>query len=312
MKIFTLILSLVCFSLSLLAQAPASFKYQAVARQADNTPYSNTEISIRINVLQGDVNGSSVFEETTPVTTSDLGLFSINVGAVGNDLALIDWSAGPYFIQVEMDPAGGSAFEMMGTSEVLSVPTAIYAEKAGNIGEAIQTLSVDQVSQTLMLSGGGSIPLSDLSNDLDSDPQNELQSIFIDPATQSLVLTAGGSIPLSDFGFSNGMDADSDPSNEIQTLSWNGANQEISISNGNSITIPLTAGEESAIIVDSDGDTKVVAENKNNNDKVLIELDGNEEVFFQRTTTNSLLMQFPNNSKNVISTLIMVLKQVLS
>jgi hypothetical protein len=59
----------------------------------------------------------------------------MNIGGgvlVSGNFSTIDWSAGPYFLEVEFDPAGGASFTSMGTSQLLSVPYALYAETSGN------------------------------------------------------------------------------------------------------------------------------------------------------------------------------------
>ena len=44
--------------------------------------------------------------------------------------AQIDWSKGPYFIKIETDPNGGTDYTIVGTSEMLSVPYALFALNA--------------------------------------------------------------------------------------------------------------------------------------------------------------------------------------
>ena len=46
----------------------------------------------------------------------------------------IDWSADDYYLQVGMDANGGTNFLTMGSTQLLSVPYALYAKSAGNTG----------------------------------------------------------------------------------------------------------------------------------------------------------------------------------
>jgi uncharacterized protein (TIGR02145 family) len=52
---------------------------------------------------------------------------------LGNGLPLtgtiagIDWSQGPYFVKTECDPTGGTSYSVTGTSQLLSVPYALFA-----------------------------------------------------------------------------------------------------------------------------------------------------------------------------------------
>lgn len=75
-------------------QAPKAFKYQAVARDAANQPYANTNLRLRIGV----VNAANLiaYLETHDVTTSDLGVFSLNVGQgtlLSGNFSNVNWGA---------------------------------------------------------------------------------------------------------------------------------------------------------------------------------------------------------------------------
>jgi len=114
---------------NIIAQAPQKISYQAVIRNNTGTLIENHNVSIRINIMQGF---NSVFEEIHNVNTNDNGLVSIEIGSI-NTLN-IDWSAGPYMIKTEVDPIGGSNYTIIGTSQLLSVPYALYSEKCGTPG----------------------------------------------------------------------------------------------------------------------------------------------------------------------------------
>jgi hypothetical protein len=75
-----------------------------------------------------------VYTETFSPTSNAYGLVNIEIGS-GNttdDFSTIDWSAGPYFIETAMDATGGTAYVVMGTSQLMSVPYALYAKTSGN------------------------------------------------------------------------------------------------------------------------------------------------------------------------------------
>ncbi|MDU9792276.1 hypothetical protein, partial [Helicobacter pylori] len=44
----------------------------------------------------------------------------------------INWGSGSKFTQVELDPAGGFSYMDMGTTQMLSVPYALYAAQSGS------------------------------------------------------------------------------------------------------------------------------------------------------------------------------------
>ena len=111
------------------AQAPEKFSYQAVIRDGSNNLVVNQSVGLRISILQG-MAMSQVYQETHSEMTNANGLVSLEVGdgltPVGT-FADIDWGAGPYYIQTEIDPTGGTSYSIMGTSELISVPYALYA-----------------------------------------------------------------------------------------------------------------------------------------------------------------------------------------
>ncbi|MBI4648238.1 MAG: hypothetical protein HY738_17055 [Bacteroidia bacterium] len=117
------------------AQTPLSFKYQAVARTLNGEPIINQEIGVRVSILQGSPSGNVLYTETHAPVTNFMGLFSINIGEGGTtgDFSSIDWSSGgSKWLQIEMDTSGGTAYMLIGSSELLSVPYALYAQNAAN------------------------------------------------------------------------------------------------------------------------------------------------------------------------------------
>ncbi len=134
-RIFT-ILAIVLLTANMFAQSPEKISYQAVIRNAGDALVTNTQISMQISILQGSVSGIAVYVETQTPTTNANGLVSIEIGAgtvVSGDLSTIDWANDTYFINTETDPAGGTSYSIIGTSQLLSVPYALYAKEAGNI-----------------------------------------------------------------------------------------------------------------------------------------------------------------------------------
>jgi len=127
------VLLVLCFAaVALQAQVPEKMSYQAVIRNSSDELVKNTKIGMRISILQGSVTGTEVYSETQTPTTNANGLVSIEFGG-GTGFDAIDWSSGVYFLKTETDISGGTNYTITGTSQLLSVPYALYAKTAGNV-----------------------------------------------------------------------------------------------------------------------------------------------------------------------------------
>lgn len=126
-----LLLSLMLlFSVGLFAQAPEGIPYQAVVRDGSGNLMASQSVSFQISILQTTSTGTAVYVETQSVTTNAYGLATFTIGggtAVTGTLGGVDWSTGPYFLKVEVDPAGGTSYTDLGTTQLMSVPYALYA-----------------------------------------------------------------------------------------------------------------------------------------------------------------------------------------
>jgi uncharacterized protein (TIGR02145 family) len=207
---------------SLLAQVPQSFNYQAVVRDAGGQIIANTQVGMKISILQGTVDGTAVcIEEFTP-TTNDFGLVTLAIGSMNTtDFADIDWSAGPYFIKVELDPAGGTSYGEMGTTQLLSVPYSLHAKTVESITEA------DPVFGSSIAGGITEVDTANWNNKLES-------YIETDPVFGASV--AAGISGTDTTNWNNKLDAEVDGSvtNEIQTISRTGLT--VTLTDGGSYT----------------------------------------------------------------------------
>jgi hypothetical protein len=117
--------------------------YQAVIRNSSNVLVANATVGIQVSILQGSASGAAVYVETQAPTTNANGLVSMQIGAgtvVSGSFTAINWAAGPYFIKIETDIAGGTNYTITSTSQMLSVPYALYADKAGAIALSPHTV----------------------------------------------------------------------------------------------------------------------------------------------------------------------------
>ena len=128
-KLHLLLLSIFLAIGTLMAQAPQSFKYQAVARNSDGTPIINSPIGLKVTIRSGNANGTAVYSETFTPTSNGIGIFTVNIGE-GNvqsgNFSEIDWGADVYFLNIAIDASGGSNYTDMGTTQFLSVPYSLY------------------------------------------------------------------------------------------------------------------------------------------------------------------------------------------
>jgi hypothetical protein len=137
-KIITLFFVLTLASFSL-AQAPQKFNYQAIARNTTGVELASQNIGLRISILDGSPSGTLVYQETHTITTNAFGLMNLSIGSgtvVSGTFATIAWGSGSKFIKTEIDPTGGSNYSVAGTTELISVPYALYAGQAqsGQVG----------------------------------------------------------------------------------------------------------------------------------------------------------------------------------
>lgn len=118
------------------AQAPNQMSYQAVIRNASSALAVNQAVGMKISILQGTATGTEVYKELfnpNPMTNAN-GLVTLAIGTgipLTGTFAGIDWSTGPYFVKIETDPTGGTNYTLVSTSQLMSVPYALYAKSAG-------------------------------------------------------------------------------------------------------------------------------------------------------------------------------------
>lgn len=122
---------LICNHLS--AQAPNEFRYQAVARDASGEVLPSTNVGVEISIRDLSASGTIIFMENHNVSTNEFGLFNLSIGSGTSTLgsiSAIDWTSGAKFIEVGVDLTGGTNYESLGASQLLSVPYALHANTA--------------------------------------------------------------------------------------------------------------------------------------------------------------------------------------
>ncbi len=271
-----LTLAILLIAISSFSQAPQGINYQAVAHDISGEPLSGQTITVRIGILSSSASGNLEWEETHGVTTNSYGLFDLVVGmgsstGGGNqaNFSDINWGGTSHFMRVEID--GGSGFEAIGTTQLLSVPYALHAKTVEN--DQVDDADADATNElitggtlngtdleitdaggttTIDLSGlsggsgddwGAQVVESDATLNGDGTTTSPLsvngdltddQTLTYTPATQALDISGGNSVTLSVD------DADADPNNELITGGSLSGTDLIITDAGGSTTIDLS------------------------------------------------------------------------
>ncbi|MBK8686273.1 MAG: hypothetical protein IPN26_15555 [Bacteroidetes bacterium] len=134
-QIITFILCLLLLAVrEIYAQAPQKFNYQGIARDAQGNPIAKQQLSLKLTVLPTIDATVPEYEETQVVKTNEFGLYSLQIGGgtpVAGQMKMVKWETGNKYIRVAIDPSGGTNYINAGTTQLLSVPYAIYADRAG-------------------------------------------------------------------------------------------------------------------------------------------------------------------------------------
>ena len=128
--LFTLLFACL-LATGLQAQTPQRINYQAILRDAGGAILPNSSNTLGIAILQGSASGPVVYNENHSVTTNGFGLANVAIGGgtiVSGTMAAIDWSEGPYFVRTSVNGTP------LGTSQLLSVPYALFAETSNTPG----------------------------------------------------------------------------------------------------------------------------------------------------------------------------------
>jgi len=160
-----LIFSTFCFS-----QSNDKFSYQAIVRDSGGDIINNATVGVEITILKTTPDGTQVYKESFSPSTNDGGAFRIEIGAgsvIQGDFQAIDWAIDDYFIQTAVDFSGGTNYTIMGTTQLLAVPTTLHSKFTS--GVAVRTtlqrdaLSSPKTGQMLFCSdcNGGELQIFD-------------------------------------------------------------------------------------------------------------------------------------------------------
>lgn len=125
MRNLCLILFAACFCNITTAQIQEPLTYQTVVRNSAGEIVASKTVYFRLSILMGESTGTLVYSEFQKVTTDKKGMVSLLIGEgteKTGDFSTIPWDTDKFFIKVEIDIAGGSAFVEMVTTQLLVVP----------------------------------------------------------------------------------------------------------------------------------------------------------------------------------------------
>jgi hypothetical protein len=167
------------FIFSINTNAQTGIFFQAIARDNYSNSAKDRKIYVQTNIIQSSPTGNIVLAEEHQTNTDGHGVFSImvgnglRVGGIVKDLITIDWSKGPYYlnINIAITPVGGGAswdytkeWVNLGTTIFGTVPYALFSASTARIDEKLNSIDTAK-----MLSGyAKSITVQALSTTIDT------------------------------------------------------------------------------------------------------------------------------------------------
>ena len=179
-KLFTLL----AFAITLIAtaQAPQGFNYQATVRNSSGALITNQNVLFKFNIMLNSQTSLPIYSETHQAPTDDLGQVSLVIGTgtpTTGTFSSVNWGSGSYFLGIELNT--GSGYVAMGTTQLLSVPYALYANSSGNAQAATPNLA----SVLAVNNGANNLQIKNLSDP--SDAQDAVTKSYIDAQLQAQV-----------------------------------------------------------------------------------------------------------------------------
>ncbi|MCD4695211.1 MAG: VCBS repeat-containing protein [Bacteroidales bacterium] len=123
----------VCFGF---AQIPYLVNYQAIVRDTTGQVLANHLIVFQISINKGSTSGTTVFKETHSLSTNDFGQITLKIGngnVIMGNFDNIDWGEDSYYLETSVDVNGQGNFAIMGASQIVSVPYALYSKRTESV-----------------------------------------------------------------------------------------------------------------------------------------------------------------------------------
>jgi len=186
-KLYTflaLVITLITF-----AQAPQGFNYQATVRNSSGALIVNQNVNFKFNIMLNSATSLPVFSETHMAPTDDLGQVNLVIGtgtATTGSFSTINWGTGNYYLGIELNT--GSGYVAMGTTQLLSVPYALYANSSGNS----QATTPNLASVLAVNNSANNTKITNLANPTDN--QDAVTKSYLDNLDSSKWLKNGNNL----------------------------------------------------------------------------------------------------------------------
>ena len=134
MKRYYLLITLLLISHLIFSQAPSSFNYQTLVRDGEGNTLSNLTVNFKMSIVKTSPEGEIIYAEIHQQITNNFGLASLKIGT-GNPISgsfdLIDWPDGIYYLKTEITTNDRKNYELLGITQLVSVPYSLYAKQSG-------------------------------------------------------------------------------------------------------------------------------------------------------------------------------------
>lgn len=173
--VLTLLFLFLAVTFRIHAQSPEKMSYQAIIRAQDNSLVINSNISINIIIHQSATSGKTVYQENHSVRSNTNGLVTLEIGTgtiINGNFSAIAWDKGPYFIETQVDVTGGSNYNVIGTTQLLSVPYALHAKTAEKLVGGVGNISPR--ATIVSFTNSRNIAVSDINNTIECTASSTL------------------------------------------------------------------------------------------------------------------------------------------
>jgi collagen triple helix repeat protein len=189
---------LLTVSFATYAQVPQSLNYQAIVRDQDLIPLTDQMVSIRASILQDAPTGDPVYVEVHDVISNGFGLINLQIGKgtqTSGSFPAINWGNDEYFLQIELDPGGGTNYLLMGTSQLISVPYALHARTAEFVNDADADPANELITGVALQ--GDTLIVYEGSNEIPINLQPFRQTLVYDSSSVELSITNGNTVVIN-------------------------------------------------------------------------------------------------------------------